>query len=105
MFPGESVSFSCHIDVSTGWEYLFYQNRKPLNASGNKYPISSVGITHLGSYTCEAKRGSGQNYFTIVSQAIGLEVKGMISSQNVFILLFQALEEFSSCDTAVVAPG
>ncbi|KAL3064292.1 hypothetical protein OYC64_000555 [Pagothenia borchgrevinki] len=76
MFPGESVSFSCHIDVSTGWEYLFYQNRKPLNASGNKYPISSVDITHLGSYTCEAKRGSGQNYFTIVSQAIVLEVEG-----------------------------
>ncbi|XP_034000611.1 titin-like isoform X4 [Trematomus bernacchii] len=76
MFPGESVSFSCHIDVSTGWEYLFYQNRKPLNASGNKYPISSVDITHLGSYTCEAKRGSGQNYFTIISQAIGLKVEG-----------------------------
>ncbi|KAI9530687.1 hypothetical protein NQZ68_000177 [Dissostichus eleginoides] len=76
MFPGESVSFSCHIDVSTGWEYLFYQDRKPLNASGNKYPISSVDITHLGSYTCEAKRGSGQNYFTIISEAIGLEVEG-----------------------------
>ncbi|KAK5923718.1 hypothetical protein CgunFtcFv8_000663 [Champsocephalus gunnari] len=75
MFPGESVSFSCHINVSTGWEYLFYQDRKPLNASGNKYPISSVDITHLGSYKCEAKRGSGQNYFTIVSEAIGLEVE------------------------------
>ncbi|XP_029291378.1 hemicentin-1 [Cottoperca gobio] len=74
MFPGESVSFSCHINVSIGWEYLWYQDGNPLTASGNKYPISSVGTTNMGSYKCEAKRGSEQNFLTIVSQDIRLEV-------------------------------
>ncbi|KAF3860484.1 hypothetical protein F7725_000739 [Dissostichus mawsoni] len=66
MFPGESVSFSCHIDVSTGWEYLFYQDRKPL--------IGAVAKT--------------------ISP----------SSVRLLALKLKALEEFSSCVSAVVAP-
>ncbi|XP_059190177.1 titin [Centropristis striata] len=76
MFPGESVSFSCHINVSTGWEYLWYKDGSQLTASGNKYPISSVGTTDKGSYTCRATRGSGPSFLTDFSQARRLEVEG-----------------------------
>ncbi|XP_028438390.1 basement membrane-specific heparan sulfate proteoglycan core protein [Perca flavescens] len=76
MFPGESVSFSCHLNVSTGWEYLWYKDSDPLTVSGNQYPISSVGITTKGSYTCRAKRGSDQEFLTDSSQAVHLEVEG-----------------------------
>ncbi|XP_035864206.1 carcinoembryonic antigen-related cell adhesion molecule 5-like isoform X4 [Sander lucioperca] len=76
MFPGESVSFGCHINVSTGWEYLWYKDSNQLTVSGNKYPISLVGITNSGSYTCKAKRGSDQAFITDSSQAVRLEVEG-----------------------------
>ncbi|KAF1390447.1 hypothetical protein PFLUV_G00058140 [Perca fluviatilis] len=76
MFPGESVSFSCHINVSTGWEYLWNKDSDPLTVSGNNYTISSVGITNSGSYTCKAKRGSDQAFLTESSQPVHLEVEG-----------------------------
>ncbi|XP_032376618.1 sialoadhesin [Etheostoma spectabile] len=75
MFPGEPVSFSCHINVSTGWEYLWYKDSTTLTGSANKYPISSVGITDGGSYTCTAKRGSGKEFLSVSSQPVHLEVE------------------------------
>ncbi|XP_074500369.1 hemicentin-1 isoform X2 [Sebastes fasciatus] len=76
MFSGESVAFSFHINVSSGWEYLWYKNGNPLPASGNEYPISPVGTTNTGSYTCRAKRDSlDQAFLTDSSQAKHLEVK------------------------------
>ncbi|XP_034732659.1 hemicentin-1-like [Etheostoma cragini] len=76
MFPGETVSFSCHINVSTGWEYLWYKDSTPLSKSANKYPISSVGTTNKGLYTCTAKRGSDKEFFPVSSQPVHLEVEG-----------------------------
>uniref|UniRef100_A0A3Q1FIM8 Titin-like n=1 Tax=Acanthochromis polyacanthus TaxID=80966 RepID=A0A3Q1FIM8_9TELE len=74
MFPGESVSFSCHINVSSGWEYLWFKDGSPLVGSESKYPINPVGATSGGSYTCRVKRGSNRNFTTDSSQALHLEV-------------------------------
>ncbi|XP_054464456.1 carcinoembryonic antigen-related cell adhesion molecule 5 [Anoplopoma fimbria] len=76
MFPGESVTFSCHINVSSGWEYLWLKDRALLSESGNKYLIKSLDTTKTGSYVCQAKRGSDQAFFTDSSQAILLKVEG-----------------------------
>ncbi|XP_070825108.1 cell adhesion molecule CEACAM5 [Chaetodon trifascialis] len=72
MFSGESVSFSCHINVSSGWEYRWYRDGNFLN-SGNTYTISPIGTADQGSYECEAKRG--ENDFSKTSTAIHLEVQ------------------------------
>lgn len=76
MFPGESVSFSCHINVSSGWEYLWYQDSKSLGASGNRLTISLNGAANQGSYKCQAKRGTNQKFVTDNSQAVHLKVDG-----------------------------
>ncbi|XP_068608306.1 carcinoembryonic antigen-related cell adhesion molecule 5-like [Brachionichthys hirsutus] len=77
MFLGESVAFICHIDVSSGWEYLWYKDGEALSISGNKYRyvITSVGTTNQGSYKCQARRGTNQDIFLATSQAKYLEVQ------------------------------
>ncbi|XP_008302306.1 titin-like [Stegastes partitus] len=74
MFPGESVTFSCHINVSTGWEYLWYNDSVPIGVSENKYSVNSIGPTSRGSYTCQAKRGTNSPFTTDSSNGIRLEV-------------------------------
>ncbi|XP_051280945.1 titin [Dicentrarchus labrax] len=75
MFPEESVNFSCHINISTGWEYSWYKDgsqlSNPAGENRNDYMVSSVKTTNQGSYTCQAKRGS----FTASSQDIRLQVE------------------------------
>ena len=77
MFPGESVSFSCHINVSVGWEFLWYKDSKQVTkTSGDNHTISPVGTTNGGSYTCKAQRGKDQAFLSDSSQAINLKVEG-----------------------------
>lgn len=75
MFPGESVSFSCHINISSGWEYLWLRGNAELGVSENIYSINSLVTDNSGSYTCKAKRGRNP-FETDSSQAIQLEVQG-----------------------------
>ncbi|XP_034551723.1 titin [Notolabrus celidotus] len=75
MFSGESVSFNCHINVSSGWEYLWYKDAKQLPVFDKKYSVTSVSKTDTGSYRCEAKRGTAQLSFINPSQAVQLQVQ------------------------------
>ncbi|XP_044065660.1 basement membrane-specific heparan sulfate proteoglycan core protein isoform X2 [Siniperca chuatsi] len=75
MFPGESVSFSCHINVSSGWEYLWYKDGSTLPVSGNSHTISSVVRSDTGSYKCQTKRGRNTVFHLEQSHAIRLEVE------------------------------
>uniref|UniRef100_A0A3Q3F0I9 Titin-like n=1 Tax=Labrus bergylta TaxID=56723 RepID=A0A3Q3F0I9_9LABR len=56
MFPGESVTFTCKVDGSYGWEYLWFHDGKEIYASSS-YTINSVGHPNKGQYRCQAKRG------------------------------------------------
>ncbi|XP_035014936.2 titin [Hippoglossus stenolepis] len=75
MFPGESVSFSCHINVSSGWEFFYYKNTNQLSHAGIKYSINSTGPSDGGSYTCQVKRSRNRVFSSNPSQAILLDVK------------------------------
>uniref|UniRef100_A0A3Q3JJ02 Ig-like domain-containing protein n=1 Tax=Monopterus albus TaxID=43700 RepID=A0A3Q3JJ02_MONAL len=76
MFTRESVSFNCFIDLSSGWEYLWYKDSTQINAASvNMYQISTVGTSDTGLYKCQAKRGSNQFFKTESSQSIHLEVQ------------------------------
>uniref|UniRef100_A0A665U525 Ig-like domain-containing protein n=1 Tax=Echeneis naucrates TaxID=173247 RepID=A0A665U525_ECHNA len=92
MFPGESVSFSCHINVSSGWEYVWHKGGSVLGISENKYLVNSVGKGNSGLYTCKAKRGTTQVFFTDSSQ-VNLEVKGkFLLSPQKYICSMHALK-------------
>lgn len=76
MFLGESVNFSCHINVSSGWNYEWYKDDTFLSESSNIYSKSAVEITDDGQYKCRAKRSNNQPFVTDFSQDIDLEVQG-----------------------------
>ncbi|XP_018541401.1 titin isoform X1 [Lates calcarifer] len=75
MFPEESVFFSCHIIVSSGWEYQWYKDGAQLSQYGNSHNISFVGTKDTGSYTCQVKRGRDMVFKSDHSQAVRLKVE------------------------------
>ncbi|KAM9855252.1 Fc receptor-like protein 5 [Aulostomus maculatus] len=76
MFVGESVSFSCHVNVSAGWEYHWLKNNHTLSKSSQKtLNISIIDLGSRGSYACRTGRGEAQVFYTDPSQALLLEIK------------------------------
>ncbi|XP_037136662.1 titin isoform X2 [Syngnathus acus] len=76
MHTGDSVSYNCHINRSSGWEYVWYQDDTRLSVSGNNYTIHSAVKTNSGSYKCEAIRGESPRIFkTEQSQALRLQIE------------------------------
>ena len=75
MFPGESVTFTCKVDASSGWSYLWYHNNTEIQPSD----AFRVDINHSksGQYHCKAKRGKSP-FFTEVSEATTLQVSGKL---------------------------
>lgn len=57
MHSEDSVSFNCHVNVSSGWMYLWYKDGSKLDLSGSKHNITSVATKDSGSYNCKVKRG------------------------------------------------
>ncbi|XP_069543563.1 hemicentin-2 [Brachyistius frenatus] len=99
MHTGDSVSFSCHINVSSGWEYLWYKDGSPLDPFGNNYNISSVVTTHTGSYECQAKRGTDTIWHSEKSQAVRLDVE---ERPQASIILLTGWSEVFSTDSLVL---
>ncbi|XP_057683015.1 carcinoembryonic antigen-related cell adhesion molecule 5 isoform X2 [Corythoichthys intestinalis] len=74
MFPGESVTFQCMINMSFGWEYLwFHENKKIQGSYNNTYEIVSLALSDNGQYSCEAKRGE-RPFYTERSKTFTLHV-------------------------------
>ncbi|XP_047446715.1 titin-like [Mugil cephalus] len=90
MFPGESISFTCSIEVSTGWEYLWYHNGQKMDTNGNTYPISTINDSNKGQYHCKASRGS---FYTDNSDSTSLKVSNppspVLKHQNPWLDVFE----------------
>uniref|UniRef100_A0A3P8S437 Ig-like domain-containing protein n=1 Tax=Amphiprion percula TaxID=161767 RepID=A0A3P8S437_AMPPE len=74
MHTEDKVSFSCHINVSSGWEFLWYKNNIKLQVSGVNHNISSVTRANAGLYKCKAERGT-KMVFNTASQTLKLDVE------------------------------
>ncbi|XP_061669289.1 B-cell receptor CD22-like [Syngnathoides biaculeatus] len=75
MFPGESVTFQCMINVSSGWEYLWYHNDKEIQRCHNNIcEIVSLALSDSGQYHCKAKRGGESPFYTEKSKIFNLQV-------------------------------
>lgn len=89
MHTGDSVSFICHINVSSGWEFVWDKDGVELDDSGNNHTVTSVVMANAGSYKCKAKRGTNVVLYSEQSQAITLRIEGK--------LFFTSLECVSGC--------
>lgn len=76
IFPGESVVFSCQINDSYGWEYLWHKDMKSLSHADKRLTISPRDSSDQGLYECQAKRGTEQSFITGKSQTVNIIVEG-----------------------------
>ncbi|XP_035761493.1 basement membrane-specific heparan sulfate proteoglycan core protein [Neolamprologus brichardi] len=72
MFPGEAITFNCNVDVSSGWEYLWYNDENQISGVNTKsYTINSVTTQNSGQYYCKGKR---DQFLTDQSESTTLNV-------------------------------
>ncbi|XP_030589104.1 hemicentin-1 [Archocentrus centrarchus] len=99
MHSEDSVSFNCHVNVSTGWEYLWYKDDRQLDSSGSDHNISSVVTTNSGSYTCKVKRGMHMVFYSDLSNNVKLKV---VERPKASIVLLTGWSEVFSTDSLVL---
>lgn len=75
MYVGETWSISCKVNVSSGWEYLWYKDGQPLPTSDSSKTISSLDHSDHGVYKCKATRGKTA-FFTDDSEEATLHILG-----------------------------
>lgn len=78
MHTEDSVSFLCHINVSTGWEFVWYKDDSTIALSGNNLTISSVLLQNAGSYKCQTRRGTSPTFSSDPSPTKTLSVEGKL---------------------------
>ncbi|XP_072223487.1 basement membrane-specific heparan sulfate proteoglycan core protein isoform X2 [Leuresthes tenuis] len=94
MHTGDSVSFSCGSNVSTGWDYVWFKNDHQLVTSGNNHSISSALTTDSGLYKCQAKRGEHTVLTSNQSKSVDLKISAR--PQAIIILQTTWSEAFST---------
>lgn len=77
LFTGQSVAFTCRVDMLSDWEYLLYHNENELPTTDGVYSISALDASKAGSYHCRAKRGAGP-FYTEKSETKTLQVSGKL---------------------------
>ncbi|XP_056897869.1 carcinoembryonic antigen-related cell adhesion molecule 5 isoform X1 [Takifugu flavidus] len=75
IFPGESVVFSCHINNSDGWEYIWLKDMNSLPHTDKRLSISPRDSSDQGSYECQAKRGTDHPFYTDKSRTVNIKVE------------------------------
>ncbi|KAM4610085.1 B-cell receptor CD22-like isoform 1-T1 [Polymixia lowei] len=75
MYVGELLSFSCEVNVSSGWEYLWYIHGNQHPNSGSTYAITSAVTKDTAAYKCKAKRGQEKEFHTDFSETLNLDIQ------------------------------
>ncbi|MEQ2287244.1 hypothetical protein AMECASPLE_010418 [Ameca splendens] len=74
MHTSDYISFTCHVNVSTGWKYVWYKDKNPIDTSGIVHNISSAKTSQSGSYQCQVKRGAKTTFWSEKSPAVKLTI-------------------------------
>ncbi|XP_005808717.3 titin-like isoform X2 [Xiphophorus maculatus] len=56
MHTSDLISFTCHVNISSGWKYIWYKDNKRLTSSGTIHQIDSAKTSDSGSYRCQVER-------------------------------------------------
>lgn len=73
MYAGERANFTCHVDVSSGWEYYWRKDGNDLAETGKTISVS-LDPSNGGKYLCHAIRGESTS--TKLSEEITQDVLG-----------------------------
>lgn len=76
IYTEDLISFSCHVNISSGWKFQWFKENLPLAESASNHTVASVVTGNSGLYKCKVKRGSGI-LFESVSPWAKLDVKGV----------------------------
>ncbi|KAM4609956.1 obscurin-like protein 1 [Polymixia lowei] len=100
MFVGEPASFACRVDVSSGWEYLWYKDGVEVQTADN-YIMKSSSPSDSGQYWCRAKRGKTP-FTTEKSETKTLQVldlpKPSVKQQTQWLDVFPSEKVELSCE-------
>ncbi|XP_014886592.1 basement membrane-specific heparan sulfate proteoglycan core protein isoform X5 [Poecilia latipinna] len=93
MHTGDRISFTCHVNVSSGWKYVWYKDSNPLKSSENFHQIASAKTSDSGSYKCRVER---QTPTTFSSESGDVELKIDERPKANIVLLTSWSEVFST---------
>uniref|UniRef100_A0A3B3XJ02 Ig-like domain-containing protein n=1 Tax=Poecilia mexicana TaxID=48701 RepID=A0A3B3XJ02_9TELE len=93
MHTGDRISFTCHVNVSSGWKYVWYKDSNPLKSSEDFHQIASAKTSDSGSYKCRVER---QTPTTFSSESGDVELKIDERPKANIVLLTSWSEVFST---------
>lgn len=83
VYMGESVSFECKVEISSGWEYLWYKDGKALLHNGSSFNIRDASSSDSGTYECMAKRDKSMYHAERSDRRI-LQISGEPKKVNLY---------------------
>uniref|UniRef100_A0A3P9ILQ2 Ig-like domain-containing protein n=1 Tax=Oryzias latipes TaxID=8090 RepID=A0A3P9ILQ2_ORYLA len=95
MHTGDSVSFRCDVNISSGWKFLWFKDGDKFEKDDH-HNISSAQVKDTGIYTCQAERDS---FRLEKSQNMHIEVKERPQAD---VILLTGWAEVFSTDTLVL---
>ncbi|XP_060776451.1 titin-like [Neoarius graeffei] len=81
VYPGDTITLSCELQQSTGWEFQWYKNKQQLqllnSEQANKLNItvSNAGET---AYQCRARRRNYYYYYTVFYEYYNTEFSDLV---------------------------
>lgn len=75
VYAGESLSFKCNVELSSGWKYLWYKDGTELRIISNSLNIQNASSSDSGLYECMAIRNN-RMYSTERSSGQNLRISG-----------------------------
>lgn len=75
LYAGESVSYECKVEISSGWEYHWFKDGNSILNSSSRFHIHNATMMERGIYHCMARR-SKTKYNTIQSDIRRLDISG-----------------------------
>uniref|UniRef100_A0A3Q2CWJ9 Basement membrane-specific heparan sulfate proteoglycan core protein-like n=1 Tax=Cyprinodon variegatus TaxID=28743 RepID=A0A3Q2CWJ9_CYPVA len=75
LHTGDAISFTCHVNVSSGWKYSWYKDNNIISPTRITHNISSASTSETGSYECQVGRGEETPlFYSEKSRAVQLTV-------------------------------
>ena len=99
---GGSVTLSCSVEGSYGWNYYWYQHDKDtlIMQDGVQYSTGPISVSEGGVYWCRAGRGEPV-YYTEYSDELNIGILGELFKNRCSIMLKSNSNQDHSIDSEI----